>query len=221
MLQSKRITLFAGHYGSGKTNIAVNWAKYLKNIGKSVSIADLDIVNPYFRCKDSEADLKQWGIKLIVSPYAGSNVDLPSLPQDFYAVVDDRAGYAVVDVGGDDRGAYALGRYVDKILDENNYELLLVINKYRPLTPDCHSTIEIMREIEKACRMKFTAVVNNSNLGCETTAKVVLDSVAYAENVAKEAGLPIKMTAVESSLYDELKDNIQNLFPLDLQSKLI
>ncbi len=221
MFESKRITLLAGHYGSGKTNIAVNWAKYLKDTGKKVSVADLDIVNPYFRTKDSEADFKEWGIKLIASPYANSNVDLPSLPQDLYSVVDDRTSYSVIDVGGDDRGAYALGRYVDKILEENNYELLLVINKFRPLTPDCKSTVEVMHEIESACRMKFTAIVNNSNLGCETTADVVISSLDYADQVSSETGLPIKMTAVEASLYDELKDKIDNLLPLNLQSKLI
>lgn len=220
MLESKRITLLAGHYGSGKTNIAVNWAKFLKDSGKSVTVADLDIVNPYFRTKDSEADFKEWGIKLIASPYASSNVDLPSLPQDFYAVVDDRSSYAVIDVGGDDRGAYALGRYVDRILHENNYELLLVVNKYRPLTPDCKSTVEIMHEIENACRMKFTSIVNNSNLGCETDAQIVLDSVDYANEIAAMTGLSIKMTTVESNLFNELNDKIDNLFPLHLQSKI-
>lgn len=218
---TKRITLLAGHYGSGKTNIAVNWAKYLKDCGHKVSVADLDIVNPYFRTKDSAEDFKEWGIRLISSPYANSNLDVPALPQELYSVVDDKSYYAVIDVGGDDRGAFALGRYVPKILEENDYELVLVINKYRPLSCDAQSTVEIMYEIEKACGMHFTSIINNSNLGEETTPQTVLNSLDYAEEVSRLSNLPIKLTTVEDTLYDELKDRIENLFCLKLQSKII
>ena len=107
----KRITLFAGHYGSGKTNIAINYALRLKKYEKNVSIADLDIVNPYFRTKDSIEILSDNGIKLISSEYANTNVDLPALPPEIYSVVENSDTFAVIDVGGDDRGALALGRY--------------------------------------------------------------------------------------------------------------
>ena len=177
----KRITLFAGHYGSGKTNIAVNYAFKLRQQGLEVAVADLDIVNPYFRTKDSEKELKEAGIRLICSEFASSNVDLPSLPQDIYSVIDDRSEFAVMDIGGDDRGAYALGRYSESIVRENDYEMYLVINMYRPLTRDAYSTLEVMNEIEKAASMKFTAIINNSNLGEETTAQDVLDSLKYAD----------------------------------------
>ncbi len=219
MFESKRITLFAGHYGSGKTNITVNWAKYLKDQGKRVSVADIDIVNPYFRAKDSEEDFKHWGIKLISSRYANSNVDFPALPEDLYSIVDDKSYCSVIDVGGDDRGAYALGRYVNEILTENNYEFLLVINKYRPLTQNADSTIEVMREIETACRMKFTSIVNNSNLGRDTTCQTVLDSLPYAFEISQKTGLPIKMTTIEKSLYNQLNGKINGLFCLTLQNK--
>lgn len=216
----KRITLFAGHYGSGKTNIAVNYALKIKAEGHSTVIADMDIVNPYFRTKDSEKELNEAGIRLISSQYASSNVDLPSLPQDLYNVIDDKSNYAVLDIGGDDRGAYALGRYAPSILKENDYEMFMVINKFRPLTKDIQSTVEVMDEIQTACGMKFTAIVNNSNLGDETTAEDVLGSVKYAEDVAEATGLPLKMTTVNETLYHELKDKIENLFPLTLQRKI-
>ena len=132
----KRLVLFAGHYGSGKTNIAVNMAIDLRKEGKNVVIADLDIVNPYYRTKDSEQELEAAGIPLISSEYANSNVDVPALPQALYSLVDQKDRYGIMDIGGDDRGALALGRYAPAILEENNYEMLLVINKYRPLTPD-------------------------------------------------------------------------------------
>ena len=179
-MEHKRVTLFAGHYGSGKTNIAVNYALKLKKDGENVVIADLDIVNPYFRTKDSKDELDKNGIKLISSEFANSNVDFPALPQEMYEVTDNRSEFAVLDIGGDDRGAYALGRYAPFIKEENNYEMLLVINKYRPLTADAESAVEIMREIEQAGGISFTGIVNNSNLGEETTAQTVLNSVEYA-----------------------------------------
>lgn len=217
---TKRITLFAGHYGSGKTNIAVNYAFRLRRQGLEVAVADLDIVNPYFRTKDSEKELAAAGIRLICSEYASSNVDLPSLPQDIYSVIDDRSEYAVMDIGGDDRGAYALGRYAESIVREDDYEMFFVINMYRPLTRDACSTLEIMNEIEKASSMKFTAIINNSNLGEETTAQDVLDSLGYADEVSKLTGLPVAMTTVKQSLYKELYGNVDNLLPLTLQEKI-
>lgn len=219
-MEHKRVTLFAGYYGSGKTNIAVNYALKLKKDGENVVIADLDIVNPYFRTKDSKDVLEKNGIKLISSEFANSNVDFPALPQEMYEVTDNKSEFAVLDIGGDDRGAYALGRYTPSIKEENNYEMLLVINKYRPLTADAESVVEIMREIELAGGIAFTGIVNNSNLGEETTAQTVLNSVEYASEVSRITGLPVKMTSVQQSLYDELKDKIDNVFPLKLQHKI-
>ncbi len=219
-MEYKRITLFAGHYGSGKTNIAVNFALQLKKEGKEVTIADLDIVNPYFRTKDSEKELNEAGIKLISSAFASSNVDLPALPQEVYSIVDNNSGYAVMDIGGDDRGAYALGRYSDSIKKENNYEMFMVINMYRPLTRDVESTLEVMNEIEAACSMKFTAIVNNSNIGEETTAQDVLDSLEYAQKVAEATGLPVRLTTVDEKLYNDLYGKVENIMPLRLQEKI-
>lgn len=219
-MQSRRMTLFAGHYGSGKTNIAVNYALYLKSLGDNVVIADLDIVNPYFRTRDSLEDLNKAGIKLISSEFASSNVDLPALPQDVYSLLDKREEKAIMDIGGDDRGAYALGRYVDAIKEENDYEMLFVFNKYRPLTPDAASAYEIMQEIEDACKLKFTAIVNNSNLGECTTEDVVLNSLDSAGELSKLSGLPVKMTTVTENLVNNLNGKVENLFPLNLQKKI-
>ena len=140
-MKYKRITLLCGHYGSGKTNIALNMAYEIGKSYDNVAIADLDIVNPYFRTKDSAEELKDRGIRLIASEYAGSNVDIPALPQDMYSLTDDKTIHAVIDVGGDDRGALALGRISPQIMAEDDYEAYLVINKYRPLTPDAESTL--------------------------------------------------------------------------------
>lgn len=218
----KRITLFAGHYGSGKTNIAVNYALQLrKALGrdKDILVADLDIVNPYFRTKDSCAVLQENGIKLICSEYANSNLDIPSLPSEMYAITDTPA-YAVIDVGGDDRGALALGRLSAKIKAENNYENLMVINMFRPLTRTPEETVEVMREIEAAGNIPFTALVNNSNLGPLTSADDILRSLEYAEKISRLTGLEVKMTSVDARLFESLQDKVQDLFSLTLQPKI-
>lgn len=219
-MEFKRITVISGHYGSGKTNIAVSLALDLKKRHQNTAIADIDIVNPYFRTKDSEKRLKENGIRLICSPYANSNVDIPALPQEMYAVTDDKTLYSILDVGGDERGALALGRIAPAIREENNYEMMYVVNAYRPLTRDAESAIEVMREIEGACGLKFTSVINNSNLGAETAAETVLSSLPYAEEISERAGLPIIYTTVTEELYPILKDKIENLYPINLQKRM-
>lgn len=215
----KRITLLCGHYGSGKTNVAVNFAYELKKRHERTAIADLDIVNPYFRTKDSAAELAEHGIELICSDYAGSNVDIPALPQQMYKITDDRSEHFIIDVGGDDRGALALGRIAPEIIKENNYEMLMVINCYRPLTRTAEATLEVMREIEFAGGIKFTGLVNNSNLGEETSVRDVLASLDYATEVSRLSGLPITATTVEHGLFGELGGRIDNLYSLRLQPK--
>lgn len=216
-MEHKRLTIFAGHYGSGKTNIALYYARLLRRENLSVTIADLDIVNPYFRTKDSEASLAQEGISLICSPFANSNLDVPAMPKEIYALVSDRQMYGVLDVGGDDRGALALGRYVPEIREEDNYEMLLVINRARPLTRTAEEVEGIRREIEAACGLAFTSIVNNTNLGLQTSAEDVLASVQFAEETSGLTGLPVKMTCCAQELYQELQGKIENLFPLQLQ----
>ena len=217
----KRITLILGHYGSGKTNIAVNLAVAYKRERERVAIADLDIVNPYFRTKDSLDLLQEKGIRLIVSEYANTNLDIPALPQDMYAVTDDKGLTCILDIGGDDRGALVLGRLRPEILREGDYDCWLVVNRYRPLTADAASAIEVMREIEAAGGIPVTGIINNSNLGRETTAQDVLDSIPYAEEIAKMTSLPIVMTTASEDVAKELIGRVENLFPLSLQKNFI
>lgn len=216
----KRITVFSGHYGSGKTNVALSVALGLARSGQSVTVADLDIVNPYFRTKDSARELEKAGIELICSDYANTNVDIPALPQSMYAITDDRSRKVVVDLGGDDRGALALGRLAPAILEENDFDLFAVINMFRPLTKTAEETVGVMKEIEAASGLRFTGLVNNSNLGEETTPETVLSSLPYAEETARLTGLPIVMTTVEKKLYPLLKEKIPNLEEITLQPKI-
>ena len=227
----RRLTVICGHYGSGKTNLAVNMAFDLKKQYENTAVADLDIVNPYFRTKDSEAEFQEAGIRLICSRYASGNLDIPALPDDLYAITDDKSLKVILDIGGDDRGAYVLGRLSPKIVEEQNYEMLLVINAYRPLTRTAEEVLEVVYEIQTACRIPFTGIVNDSNLGAETTAEDVMDTFDYAKKVSELTGLPVVMTAVDQDLYPELirkveekKDAIDlsavgEIFPMKLQKR--
>ena len=214
---SRRVTIFAGHYGSGKTNIALNYARALARAGLRTCIADLDIVNPYFRTKDSAAALAAEGIGLVVSPFANSNVDFPALPKEIYALVADRSTHVVMDVGGDDRGALALGRWTGDILAEGDYDMLAVVNASRPLTRTPADAVATLREIEAAAGIPFTGVVNNTNLGQQTRPEDVAASVPYAQTVAETLGVQVRFTCCDRRIAAALEGKVPDLFPLDIQ----
>jgi hypothetical protein len=216
-MEHKRLTLFAGHYGSGKTNLAVNYALLLAAEGKKVCIADLDIVNPYFRTKDSADVLTEAGIDLISPAYANTNVDLPALPAALYEVVARREKHAVLDIGGDDRGAYALGRYTPSLLEENDFEMVFVANFCRPLTRTPQEAAAVMAEIQAAGGLPFTAMINNSNLGKDTTPETLRATYPLAEELSRLMGLPLMMNAAEESVAAKMEEG--EAFPLVLQRK--
>lgn len=228
-MQAARLTIFAGHYGSGKTTLAVGYALWLRQRHERVILCDLDIVNPYFRTADAEAPLRSQGIELIMPRFANTNVDAPALPARTAAIVDDRGAHAVVDLGGDDRGALALGRYASRIRAENAHEMLLVVNPFRPLTRSLEDLAQVRAEIEAAAKVPFTGLVHNANLGAETTLRAVADTLAFTEEAATLLGLPLKMTAIDSALCGEAADipalrAIQartEIFPIQRLSKSI
>lgn len=213
-ITNKRFAIFSGHYGSGKTSAAVSFAESLAEKGERVCIADIDIVNPYFRTKDYSEEFRAKGIRLIVSDYANTNVDMPALPGELYSMFSYPEERIVIDLGGDDRGALALGRWRDGILESNNYEMLFVINACRPLTATVEDCLEVLRETEVAAGMKATAIVNNSNLGDETDEEVILKGVKFAEEFSQATGLPLVANCITSDLYGKLKDRVKNPFPV-------
>ncbi|MBP3633873.1 MAG: hypothetical protein J6J43_04790, partial [Oscillospiraceae bacterium] len=180
---------------------------------------DLDIVNPYFRTKDSAEELQKAGVDLISPQFANSNVDLPALPAEAYRLVEDTATYAIMDIGGDDRGAYALGRFAPMILKENDFRMAFVANCYRPLTRTAEEALEVMREIEAACGLSFTCIVNNANLGPETTKETVLASQDFIKKLCDLSGLPLWLTCAETDVAKGL--SIEPVLSLNLQKKII
>lgn len=193
----KKVTIITGHYGSGKTNISVNLALELARSGKKVTVVDLDIVNPYFRTADFGELFSDSNINLITPMYANSNLDIPAISFDIERLTAED-GYLIIDVGGDDSGSTALGRYksvFDKLSQSGDIDMLYVINKYRLLTKTPEEAIQLMKEIEYTARFKHTGIINNSNLGEETDIQTVLDSIDYADKVSEQTGLPVVFTS--------------------------
>ncbi|MBQ7365180.1 MAG: P-loop NTPase [Clostridia bacterium] len=194
----KKIIIISGHYGSGKTNIAVNLAEKLCLEGKKVALVDLDIVNPYFRAADNRKELEAIGVRCILPQFANTNVDIPSLPPQIHSVFSSDET-VIFDVGGDKDGAVALGVYRNAI-NKVGYDMIAVVNMYRPLTATPEDTLENLREIENNCSLSFTGFINNSNLGRETTAEDVEASFAYAEAIETISKLPLLYTAHTENL---------------------
>ena len=211
----KRINLITGHYGSGKTNLSINLALDAAASGKRVTLVDLDIVNPYFRAADGTELLESKGIKVITPLFANSNLDIPALPGEVYSVFADRHSTVFIDVGGDDVGARALGRYAKIIQLENNFEHFYVINASRMMTATPEETVEIMREIEQAGRIPVTAIVNNTHLSNLTTEETISSSISYAKKVAKLAELPLAFTSIR----EDLAEKFENSYPIKIYVK--
>lgn len=213
-LATEKITVISGPYGSGKTNIAVNLAMDIAKSGEVSRVADLDIVNPYFRSADNAEMLKSLGVQALVPEFANTNVDIPGLP-DNYRLLFSGEGKSVADVGGDADGAAVLGLSHDDYI-EAGYKMYFVYNRYRYVTAEPEGAIEVMRAIERASGLVFSGIINNSNLGVETDAETVIKAIPYAEKLAEMAGIPLLMTTspdwvdVENAV--KIKDITKKLF---------
>lgn len=215
----KKITVVTGHYGSGKTNLSVNLAvKASSNASQNAAVVDLDIVNPYFRAADFRDMFERSGITFIAPDFANTNLDIPSLQFDLSRLAENYDNL-IVDVGGDDAGAFALGRFSGELNANDDVEMLYVINQRRFLTQTAEEAAELMYEIESASRMKHTAIVNNTNLGCETTAEIIEQSEEFAREISEKTELPIKFTACPKELCNKV--NTENIFPITIYVKPI
>ncbi len=216
-MELKKLTIITGHYGSGKTNVSVNLALHAAKQGRKCTVVDLDIVNPYFRTADFEELFKENGITLKAPMYANSNLDIPALNISVKSILDE-SDCVIIDVGGDDEGAKALGRYAKVISECDDREMLYVINKCRYLTKEPQEALELMRDIEAASTLRCTGIINNTNLGAETTEDIVLGSQEYARKVAEAAGLPVAITAGKSEFLGKVTDNP---FPIEIFVKTL
>ncbi|MGB7605277.1 MAG: hypothetical protein WBL93_07340 [Lutisporaceae bacterium] len=219
MFNEKRLRIITGHYGSGKTEFAVNYTLGLAATGQKTAIVDLDIVNPYFRSRQMEPFFEEKGIRVISSSIKGLSGDIPALSPEIFTVFQDKSYQAVIDVGGDRAGATALGRY-HEYLDIEPYEMMFVLNANRRMTHDLDGAISYIREIEVGSRQKITSLVNNTHLCGETTIEEVMKGQQLCEQVSDALGLPIKYIVVQKNLVSSLPKNLKGeVFPIDIYMK--
>lgn len=211
----KRLNIVTGHYGSGKTEFSINYAMKLKEKFPKVTICDLDIVNPYFRTFDAKSALTDKGIGVIAPDFASTNLDLPTLPGDVISIFQNDDMASVIDVGGDDDGAIALGRY-NKYIKDNPYEMFFVINTKRPDTQKVSDILELAQKIQYASRLKITGVVNNANLSYLSSADDFKESFEITSKVASSLGVDVKYISSTPDILKELNCDEKLKFPLKL-----
>ena len=217
-MEYKRITLLCGHYGSGKTNIALNMAYELKNKFDNVAIADLDIVNPYFRSRERKALLEAAGVTLVTSSQAAAHADIPALPAELLTIFENRGLRGVLDIGGDPVGARVLARFRPKI-EVEDYQLIYVLNANRPEVRTKEAAITYLRNIETTTGLTCSGIVNNTHLCGETTEEEIRKGAALAAAVSAEAGIPVLCHVAQERIAPNLSDLSEPVFPITIKMK--
>ena len=195
----KRITIFTGHFGSGKTELSIREAVRSAKKQKTV-LADLDIINTYFRSNEERLYMEQRGVRVLAPRFATSQVDIPALTPELDGAFLQKDIRLIADVGGDPEGARVLRRYVSRI-DQSEYDMVLVVNLMRPFTRSAGEITEMAQEIEEASGLKITAVINNTHLKSETTRELVWQGQLAAEKAARELGIKRPVVTCAKALW--------------------
>ena len=211
-----RLSIITGHYGTGKTEFAVNLALARAAEGADVMLAALDIVNPYFRSRERKRLLEDAGVKLISSSQACSDADVPALPAELLTILENRAVCGVLDIGGDPVGARVLARFQPKIVREDD-QLIYVLTANRPEEREADSAIAYLRGIESTTGLTCTGIVNNTHLCGETTEAEIRKGAALAEAVSEATGIPVLCHVAEERFAPLLTD--LNVFPITIKMK--
>ena len=214
----KRMQIITGHYGSGKTEYAVNLALALVREKENVVLADLDIVNPYFRSYEQTETMRKEGVETIVTS-CGGVADIPAVNPAVLSIFQNKELHGVLDIGGDPIGARVLARFAYQI-KEDAYDLLFVLNANRPETKDVESALTYMRGIEAECHLKVTGIVNNTHLCGETTAEEIIKGAKLARALSDATGLPIVHHAVQEKFVEEVKPSLtEPILPMKIYMK--
>ncbi|MBO5363924.1 MAG: hypothetical protein J6A56_00465 [Clostridia bacterium] len=221
MREPKRISIFLGHYGSGKTELAVNYALYLRSLGKKVVVIDFDLVNPYFRTKDAEKLFEENGISLIAPAFANTNLENPTIPAEIFSIFEDKEVYAIFDVGGGEDGSIPLGFYHQQLAKED-CDVFFVLNQRRLLTADLEGALDIYGEIAAVARIGITGLINNTHLKEETTSEMILEGQELAEEVADALKIPVVYISGAKEMLDVLPEAYEPLkFPIQFYINLM
>ncbi|ACL69428.1 hypothetical protein [Halothermothrix orenii] len=210
------ITIFTGNYGSGKTELAINYAQWLSKRVSRVLLVDLDVINPYFRSREKVKMLEEQDIEVIY-PKNLAQADLPIITADVKKVMHNKDVYGIIDVGGDEEGAIALGSSFRE-LEGQKYEMNLVVNTMRPFTSNVDGIILAKERIEKRSQLEFSGIICNINLGRETELKHIEEGYPVVKEAASKMGLPIKFIAIWEELLplsNDLKIE-EEIFPVKL-----
>jgi energy-coupling factor transporter ATP-binding protein EcfA2 len=200
---SDRLIMIVGNYGSGKTEVAVNLSLLLRERGQGVQIADLDIVNPYFRCREARALMEERGIRVVVPPATHTYADLPIVVPQIKGMLNPPEGeVSLFDVGGDEVGAKLLSSF-HEALGDSPYALWQVINSRRPFTDTAEGCLAMREGIERAARLKVTGLIVNSHLIQETTPEVILEGYRLAQAVSARSGIPVVFVAAMEEFADD------------------
>lgn len=217
----RRIRIITGHYGSGKTEFAVNYVKKLReSVDGRVAIADLDIVNVYFRSREKKEELEEKGIQVIASNLDTAVADVPAVSGAMTMPVINKEYQYVVDLGGNDVGTLVLGR-IKPLLDHVEADFFMVVNAYRPNTSTPEGIIEQMENLEYAAGLKVTGFINNTNLVRETTAECLLHGDEVLKEVTKRTGVPVKYVSyVKDVMTEEIPEGLSGeLFPMEFNMR--
>jgi hypothetical protein len=202
-MTSPRITVFTGRFGSGKTEIALNYALQLTQQGSSPYLIDLDIVTPYFRTRDKAEELNHLGVR-VVAPFAvGQHVDVPAISPQIQGAIEQPTHPVVIDLGGDKQGSRALSQYAP-IVERLEYAMYFVVNPYRPFTDTVDGIQEAIAEIQDSSRLRVSALVSNPNLMSETSAEIFQRGHQLLEEASKALALPIAFAVTSESLSETM-----------------
>lgn len=212
----KKVHLITGHYGSGKTEFALNYALHLRKSHDKVAVIDIDIVNVYFRSREYEDMLAEHGIKLYASSVKGNQVDIPALAANISAPLLDKETEVVMDVGGNPVGARVLGYYRDH-LDHADTDHLFVVNRHRPETRTLEQVEAFMQDIAHIARRPIDGLVNTTHLLKETTAEDVLYGQELCREISAKYDIPIRYIACRSNVAPDLPDGLEGeILPMEI-----
>ena len=201
---NKRIKIFVGSFGSGKTEIAINYSIYCRKNHSQVAIVDLDIVNPYFRTREAKDTLNLKGIKVISPEGEMAYADLPLVSPEIKGLIQNSDYYLILDVGGDDVGTVVLGNFKSFIKDLD-YEMLIVVNSYRPFTQDIPQIQQMIQEIENSSRLKVSGIISNPNLSSQTNIEAIKKGHILIRQAARKLKMPIKFICIDERFSQKIK----------------